>query len=300
MEIEDLEARQIYSIPLSGSTLTSRAQVYKAMDNSISSTTGLSAFKSLAISEPPAHGTHIKVLQELAEREIVPVSIDYTAQYRQTGERPANFIRHNLDVESRFPGYPRLNRLDRLKRDLVKTTAHNPLFIPFHFNPYFPSSLREILGSHNKFDAILLNVPKGVRIQDLYGLRIDQICHLPSFLFLLIPQSTSANLEEARALIQHWGYRRAEDIVWIKSNTQSLPMSLPVNAHGSLFVNAKEHCLMCIKGTVRRATDGHIIHCNVDTDVIIADEFDLQGRCMLGSTFDTDIARATSETGGPL
>lgn len=34
----------------------------------------------------------------------------------------------------------------------------------------------------------------------------------------------------------------------------------------------KEHCLMGIKGTVRRSTDGHIIHANIDTDVIIAEE----------------------------
>jgi mRNA (2'-O-methyladenosine-N6-)-methyltransferase len=38
------------------------------------------------------------------------------------------------------------------------------------------------------------------------------------------------------------------------------------------FVVMKEHCLMGIKGTVRRSTDGHIIHANIDTDVIIAEE----------------------------
>jgi hypothetical protein len=30
--------------------------------------------------------------------------------------------------------------------------------------------------------------------------------------------------------------------------------------------------LMGIKGTVRRSTDGHIIHANIDTDIIIAEE----------------------------
>jgi hypothetical protein len=29
---------------------------------------------------------------------------------------------------------------------------------------------------------------------------------------------------------------------------------------------------MGIRGTVRRSTDGHIIHANIDTDVIIAEE----------------------------
>ncbi|KXZ54993.1 hypothetical protein GPECTOR_3g158 [Gonium pectorale] len=36
-----------------------------------------------------------------------------------------------------------------------------------------------------------------------------------------------------------------------------------------------EHCLMGIKGTVRRATDGHIIHTNIDTDVIVSEEPEL-------------------------
>ena len=39
-----------------------------------------------------------------------------------------------------------------------------------------------------------------------------------------------------------------------------------------VVVGLKEHCLMGIKGTVRRSTDGHIIHANIDTDVIIAEE----------------------------
>jgi hypothetical protein len=39
-----------------------------------------------------------------------------------------------------------------------------------------------------------------------------------------------------------------------------------------IFVHTKEHCLMGIKGTVRRNQDGHIIHANVDTDVIVSEE----------------------------
>ena len=42
----------------------------------------------------------------------------------------------------------------------------------------------------------------------------------------------------------------------------------------ALLVNGilQEHCLMGIKGTIRRSTDGHIIHANIDTDIIIAKE----------------------------
>jgi hypothetical protein len=40
---------------------------------------------------------------------------------------------------------------------------------------------------------------------------------------------------------------------------------MPVN----VLVNQKEHCLVGIRGTVRRKTDNWFVHCNVDTDVIV-------------------------------
>ncbi|MEW5314321.1 MAG: hypothetical protein WDW38_005829 [Sanguina aurantia] len=39
-----------------------------------------------------------------------------------------------------------------------------------------------------------------------------------------------------------------------------------------------EHCLMGIKGNIRRNTDAHVIHANCDTDVIVSEEPDL-GSC---------------------
>ena len=38
------------------------------------------------------------------------------------------------------------------------------------------------------------------------------------------------------------------------------------------FVCGQEHCLMGIRGTVRRSTDGDFIHANVDIDLVIAEE----------------------------
>ena len=40
----------------------------------------------------------------------------------------------------------------------------------------------------------------------------------------------------------------------------------------SVLQHTKEHCLMGIKGTVRRSTDGDFIHANVDLDIIISEE----------------------------
>ena len=40
----------------------------------------------------------------------------------------------------------------------------------------------------------------------------------------------------------------------------------------AIFQHTKEHCLMGIKGTVRRSTDFDFIHANVDIDLIITEE----------------------------
>ena len=51
----------------------------------------------------------------------------------------------------------------------------------------------------------------------------------------------------------------------------------------SLFLS-QEHCLMGIKGTVRRNQDGHFIHANIDLDIIITEETPI-GRMTLFELF---------------
>ena len=50
------------------------------------------------------------------------------------------------------------------------------------------------------------------------------------------------------------------------------PLATAPLAHGSVVMPTSEHCLVGIKGTVRRNYDGHIIHANVDTDVMVGEE----------------------------
>jgi hypothetical protein len=40
----------------------------------------------------------------------------------------------------------------------------------------------------------------------------------------------------------------------------------------SLFKESKEHFLLGIKGTIRRNVDTHIVHTNIDTDVVITED----------------------------
>lgn len=66
-------------------------------------------------------------------------------------------------------------------------------------------------------------------------------------------------------------FRRCEDICWVKTNT-SCPGNTGHLDPKAILVNVKEHCLMGIKGTVRRNQDGHFIHANIDLDIIITEE----------------------------
>lgn len=41
----------------------------------------------------------------------------------------------------------------------------------------------------------------------------------------------------------------------------------------NLLKRVKEHCLVGLKGDVKRASDSHFIHANIDTDVIVEEEY---------------------------
>ena len=45
-----------------------------------------------------------------------------------------------------------------------------------------------------------------------------------------------------------------------------------------LFERQQWHCWMCITGTVRRSTDNHLIHCNIDTDLQIESQVTKQSK----------------------
>ncbi len=81
---------------------------------------------------------------------------------------------------------------------------------------------------------------------------------------------SSDGLDLGRLCLQNWGFRRCEDICWIRTNARNKDRS--ILDPRAVFCRSKEHCLMGIKGTVRRSTDGDFIHANVDIDLIIDEE----------------------------
>ncbi|KAF8722982.1 hypothetical protein HU200_022126 [Digitaria exilis] len=208
---------------------------------------------------------------------------DYSQNFVDTGLRPQNFIRE-LELTSVVEDYPKLRELIQRKDEIVANSASAPM--------YYKCDLKEHVLSPDffgtKFDVILVDPPweeyvhraPGITdhieywtAEEIMNLKIEAIADTPSFIFLWV--GDGVGLEQGRQLLRYlfmqWGFRRCEDVCWVKTNKKNATPGLRHDSN-TLFQRSKEHCLMGIKGTVRRSTDGQIIHANIDTDMIIAEE----------------------------
>ncbi|PUZ42844.1 hypothetical protein GQ55_9G614500 [Panicum hallii var. hallii] len=204
---------------------------------------------------------------------------DYSQNFVDTGMRPQNFIRE-LDLTSVAEDYPKLRELIQRKDEIVANSASPPMYYKCDLREHVLSP--EFFGT--KFDVILVDPPweeyahraPGItdhieywNAEEIMNLKIEAIADTPSFVFLWV--GDGVGLEQGRQCLKKWGFRRCEDVCWVKTNKKNATPSLRHDSH-TLLQHSKEHCLMGIKGTVRRSTDGHVIHANIDTDIIIAEE----------------------------
>ncbi|CAM0947651.1 unnamed protein product [Alopecurus aequalis] len=204
---------------------------------------------------------------------------DYSQNFVDTGMRPQNFIRE-LDLTSVAEDYPKLRELIQRKDEIVAQAASPPMYYKCDLREHVLSP--EFFGT--KFDVILVDPPweeyvhraPGItdhieywNAEEIMNLKIEAIADTPSFLFLWV--GDGVGLEQGRQCLKKWGFRRCEDVCWVKTNKKNASSGLRHDSR-TLLQHSKEHCLMGIKGTVRRSTDGHVIHANIDTDIIIAEE----------------------------
>ncbi|KAF0308809.1 N6-adenosine-methyltransferase non-catalytic subunit [Amphibalanus amphitrite] len=200
---------------------------------------------------------------------------DYCQHFVDTGQRPQNFIR-DVGLEDRFEEYPKLRELIKLKDELIEETATPPMYLKTDLLSFELRQLR------SEFDVILVEPPLeeyqrtlGVTNErfwnwdEIMGLQLDQVAAHRSFVFLWC--GSSDGLDKGRQCLRKWGFRRCEDICWIKTNIKNPGHNKNLETK-AIFQRTKEHCLMGIKGTVRRSVDGDFIHANVDIDLIIAED----------------------------
>jgi len=209
---------------------------------------------------------------------------DYCQAFVDSGSRTQNFIvdegRKNL-----MQNFPKLRELILLKNELIEQ-YHTP---PYYLNVDLKNfDLKQL---QSKFDVILVDPPweeymrrcpgaiveenlQPWTFQELCNLNVQDVADEPSFLFLWV--GSCEGLNQGRRLLKKWGFRQCEVICWLKTNKekdengQNKQYGSHVQEYG-ILQHTCEHCLMGIRGTVRRSTDGHIIHANVDNDIIIAE-----------------------------
>jgi len=175
-----------------------------------------------------------------------------------------------------------------LKKLLNDTHTHPPLYVQLPSTSSSSSSDIVSALAPSRFDVILIT-PSGTW-DETAALPMRSISADPSFVFLWVGRGDQDGLEKGRECLAKWGFRRAEDIVWVKTTkarraasgqssdthggvsrtaSESEETTSTGVGRGGLLASQKEHCLMGIRGTVRRSTDTRFVHCNVDTDVML-------------------------------
>jgi len=207
---------------------------------------------------------------------------DLNELFTETGELPTNFV-----VQSDIDLFPKIKKLRDLKTHVIE---NNRLHAPLHICGDL--RLMDLYGTvQTQFETILIDPPwyeyyartggfppacahneqtaPWWSFEEIRNLRIEDIGASPGFCFIWCGNK---HVEQATACLLKWGYRRIEDICWLKTNdekTNGLPDFLPFGAL-NILKSSKEHLLLGIRGSVHRSQDSYLIHANLDSDVIIA------------------------------
>lgn len=159
---------------------------------------------------------------------------DYSQRYVDGGEWPQDWV-VGVEMERRFEEYvcavhcgvgalmyliffvryPKQQRLLSLKKAAVADHAVPPSYLSI------PASRIALQGL--KFDVILIDPPfsSSFTWEQLESLPVASLAADPSFVFLWVGSGAGEGLERGREILGKWGYRRCEDIVWIKTNKET-------------------------------------------------------------------------------
>uniref|UniRef100_A0A1J3J0Q5 N6-adenosine-methyltransferase MT-A70-like n=1 Tax=Noccaea caerulescens TaxID=107243 RepID=A0A1J3J0Q5_NOCCA len=122
----------------------------------------------------------------------------------------------------------------------------------------------DILGT---FGVVMADPPWDIHMELPYGTMGDdemRTLNVPSLqtdglIFLWV---TGRAMELGRECLELWGYKRVEEIIWVKTN--QLQRIIRTGRTGHWLNHSKEHCLVGIKGNPE-------VNRNIDTDVIVAE-----------------------------
>lgn len=203
-----------------------------------------------------------------------PEENDYANEFIHTGTNP---ITHVRNASKPREGYPKLEKLHQLKEIKVAEHAVKPYGCRISTPPLMIQKLNNWITSHALvFDVIMIGaLAENQFIMPLLtNLPIQKLCAKPGYLFIW---ATTQKIQELTKILNNQNFnskfRRLEELIFIQCNQDTGknfgPEEYQTCERVPLLQRQQWHCWMCITGTVRRLTDNHLIHCNVDTDLQI-------------------------------
>ncbi|QLQ78680.1 hypothetical protein HG537_0B00300 [Torulaspora globosa] len=194
---------------------------------------------------------------------------DYSNHYIHVGSLPQS---HVSNIANPIEGYPKLEKLFQMKSEQIAQYTTTPFGCKVDIDQMVPTINYWIQNEKLVFDVVMIGCLTDNQFiyPLLTQLAIDKLVSKPGFLFIW---ASAQKINELNRLVNSEGwakqFRRSEELVFvpIDKNSPFFP-GLEQDDH-SLIEKMQWHCWMCITGTVRRSTDGHLIHCNIDTDLSI-------------------------------
>lgn len=187
---------------------------------------------------------------------------DYSDHFLRTGVLPQAHIQNAANP---LVGYPRLQRLHDLKAIHTNKHACQPYCASMPIAS-MPTELHDWAAAGLLFDVVLVGgcFQTTPRLDTLISLPVAQLTPRPSIALIWAP---SHGLEIARQALGAWGFRRSEDITFLAMSKDSV--FYPPQSDADFIEKSTWHCLMGLKGTLRRSEDSDLINCNIDTDTVL-------------------------------
>ncbi|GME77316.1 unnamed protein product [Ambrosiozyma monospora] len=173
---------------------------------------------------------------------------DYSNNYIHKGIFPVKAVRNPVNP---VEGYPKLQKLFRLKEELVKKHATKPYGARVPTSKMVDTLNKWVYEDNLQFDVIMIGAltENQLIFSLLSQLPIDKLCAKPGFLFIWASTQKVSELSKLMSNSNLWSkkFRRSEELVFVPIDKSSpyYPSDSTI-PEKQLLEQMQWHCWMCI------------------------------------------------------
>ena len=173
------------------------------------------------------------------------------------------YVHYEIDYPQKLPS------TDLMKKELALGKSDNPGEVQMFPPQWIQCDLRHFdMSTLGKCAVVMADPPWDIHMELPYGTMQDNEMRkldVPGlqdegFIFLWV---TGRAMELGRDCLELWGYKRVDEIIWVKTN--QLQRIIRTGRTGHWINHGKEHCLVGVKGNPKGCNKG------MDCDVIVAE-----------------------------